>query len=939
MCRPRIRGSRSSLLAATQSGSAAVMLLATTALVPVTAFAQEQAAESNHDRSAITVTGLRDKDEAIDLGAKEIQRRDTSNMGDLVESISGLYLNSLYSRPDVAVGIQGIAGQNRITQQIEGISQSFSAFSANVAQTGSIFIDPMLLAGIDVTRGGSVGTGTLGGLGASVNFRYMDVDDVVKPGRSIGGVARLSTGVGGRLGNGQRPAGSAFLAGRTGGFEWLAGGAYSDNDDYRVGSGFDTDAMQNNFHANNMTFFRDGGSTGLPEGDCRYQKIIGIYGGAYSGFENCQLTAQNLKELKQAAKSSALEGTKKRTYSGILRLRYDFGDDHNQKLDLFAVTSGARYFTEQAPRIMVPTNDDGSNGTAYWGDDPWTVRTRMSNTVASLKYSGEFSQIFNPTVQGYYENQRRKQNWLGTMGSMAMNQPLHYDVKNESFGIKLDNTTHFSTAFTGPMRFDIGVDLRRMNKTVDSLSEQEYYANYLKTSFGIDYPVPKWDPDSRNDSVSAAFSLSTEGDGPLQVTAGAGWQHIRMSVYDPRYMTGNQAKAGTDDFLTKYLSLLQSYQDLGQSYSDATTSALADLDGYSDQFSIVPGAGSYRYTSEDEHHDFNLKSAHLSVQYTLEGSGLSAHAQVNYSERAPTSNEMYMAGVYNFLIFTANPDLKPEKNLSLQLGVDYARSGLFTSSDRLKASVLFYRNRITDYIDYGPIIAPDSTVSDPYGDAETGAHLLQPAAGGMAAVNDRLPFIRQGFEFNLDYHQPLFNLRGNLTVPLRHDNKICSWYSPSGRAYGTSSDATGLDTIYTNLGHAGEVCYSGWNWMQTSLIQPITSTFTATLTPMGDKLELGGTAHYRGRQRAAYWYNSAMQTDVNRYLSTQPIPDGDGWLVANLFPSVMKFDLFASYKVNDNLKLGVYASNITNRMDAQPTTFGYNFYPGRMLKANLEARF
>ncbi len=930
-------GHRRSPLAMKRSNSVAALLLATTAMAPLPAFAQEPAAAEN-GRETITVTGLRDKDETIDLGAKEIQRRDTSNMGDLVESISGLYLNSLYSRPDVAVGIQGLAGQNRITQQIEGISQSFSAFSANVAQTGSIFIDPMLLAGIDVTRGGSVGTGTLGGLGASVNFRYMDVDDVVKPGRSIGGVARLSTSVGGRLGNGQRPAGSAFLAGRTGGFEWLAGGAYSNNDDYRVGSGFDTDAMQNNFHANNVTFYGADHTTGLPEGDCRYQRIIGIYGGSYSGFSNCQLTAQNLKELKQAAKSSALEGTKKRTYSGTLRLRYDFGDDHNQKLDLFAVTSGARYFTEQAPRIMVPTNDDGSNGTAYWGDDPWAVRTRMSNTVASLKYGGEFSQIFNPTVQLYYENQRRKQNWLGTPGSMAMNQPLHYDVKNKSFGIKLDNTAHFSTGFTGPMRFDIGVDVRRMDKTVDSLSEQEYYRDYL-AGFGIVYSVPKWDPDSRNDTIGAAFSLSTEGSGPLQITAGAGWQHIRMSVYDPRYMTGNQAKAGIDDFPIKYAELTAYYRSLGNTVAVARRMAVADLAGYSDQFKINPneGGGSL-YTSGDARHNFNLKSANFSARYTPEGTGLAFHGQVNYNERAPTSNEMYMAGVYNFLIFTGNPDLKPERNLSLQLGVDYTQSGLFTGSDRLNASMLFYRNRITNYIDYGPIIAPDSLVTAPYGDEETGRHLLTPTAGGMAAVNDRRPFIRQGFEFNLDYHQPLFNLHGNLTLPLRHDNKICSWYSPSGRSYIQSTNADG-NYLYTNLGHAGEICYSGWNWMQTSLVQPITGTFTATLTPMGDKLELGGTAHYRGRQRAAYWYNSAMQTDATRFQSTQPIPDGDGWLTANLFPSVLKFDLFANYKVNDNLKLGVYAANLTNRMDAQPTTFGYNFYPGRMLKVNLEARF
>ncbi|PNU02150.1 TonB-dependent receptor plug domain-containing protein [Novosphingobium guangzhouense] len=929
MYRPRFRECRTSPLAA-------ALLLASTALVPVAAFAQDRPHKDDGEK-AITVTGLRDKDEQVDLGAKAIQRRDAGNMADLIESISGLHINSLYSRADVAVGVQGIEGQNRITQQIEGISQGFSAFSANIAQTGSIFVDPMMLAGIDVTRGGSTGTGAIGGLGASVNFRYMDVDDVLKPGRSIGALARASTGIG-HIGNGQRPSGSAFLAGRHGGFEWLVGGAYSDNKDYRVGSGFDTDAMMRNFHANNLTFAD--GAGGVPEGTCRYQAIIPILGSSMGGFENCQLSVEQAKYLKQAAKSSALEGTRKRTYSGELRLRYDFGDDHDQKIDLFAVHSGARYYTEQAPVVLVPGEWDGGTvgDPAYWRDDPWSVRTRMKNTIASLKYSGAFSDWLNPQAQVYYEDQNRRQNWLALPGSISANKPLHYDVTNRSYGLRLDNSAHFTMPFAGPMRMDFGVDLRRMDKTVDSLSEQEYYAQYM-ASFGIDYPIPKWDPESRNDTFAAALSFSTEGSGPFQANAGVGWQHVRMSVYEPRYVTGNHAKAGVNDYSAKLIELRTYYRSLGYSTSVARQMASADLEGYADQFYIIPNSGNSFYTSGNEHHRFNLKSAHLAVQYTPQGSGLTGYAKLNYAERAPTSNEMYMAGVYNMTTFTANPDLRPEANLSLQLGVDYTKSGLFAASDRLKLGVLFYRNRISDYITYGPIISRNSLTSDPYGDADTGAHLLSPSAGGIANVNSLTPYIRQGFELNLDYRQPLFNLRGNLTIPLRHDNNICSWHSPSGKAYLSTYDDATSNTIYTELGHGRKLCYSSWNWMQTGLIQPITGSLTATLTPMGDKLELGGAAHYRGRQRAVYRYIEVMQTNNNRLNSTAPLPDGDGWLVANLFPSVMKFDLFANYKVNDSIKLGVYAANVTNRMDAQPTTFGYNFYPGRMLKANLELRF
>ncbi|RSU77056.1 hypothetical protein BRX37_07535 [Sphingomonas sp. S-NIH.Pt3_0716] len=77
----------------------AALLLGTTALAPMSVLAQE--ASPARERETITVTGQRDKDEQVDLGAKAIQRRNTSNMADLIESISGLHINSLYSRADV----------------------------------------------------------------------------------------------------------------------------------------------------------------------------------------------------------------------------------------------------------------------------------------------------------------------------------------------------------------------------------------------------------------------------------------------------------------------------------------------------------------------------------------------------------------------------------------------------------------------------------------------------------------------------------------------------------------------------------------------------------------------------------------------------------------------------------------------------------------------
>ncbi|MFT4252985.1 MAG: TonB-dependent receptor [Caulobacter sp.] len=934
MRRPNCRESRPSLRNRARFGSAAAALFATTALAPLAAMAQTQSSEAGaaNEVDSVLVTGAAAAQQP-DLTAEQIQRRDTSSVADLLEQISGVSLNSLYSRPDVSVGVQGIAGHGRVVQQLEGISQNFHAFTADVGQTGSIFIDPMLLAGIDVTRGGTVGTATLGGLGGAVNFRYMDVDDILEPGETFGGLARMSTGVG-YSANGQKPAGSAFVAGRTGRLEWMAGGAYVDNDAYRVGSNFSMKDMAENFRGDNLKFY-DGVNDIKPAGGCDYTGITGMVGSATrDGLSSCRLSSQQLTYLKQAADSGALDGTEKRTYSAILRLGYDFGDAANQRLDLFAVTSGARYRTEQAPSVRLPGAWDGgqTGDPAYWGDDPWDVGTDLKSTVVSLQYGAAFSELFNPKVRAYFERQKRDQDWVGLSGSYAYGVPLYYDVENKSFGLKLDNASHFTTRFTGPLRLDVGLEARRMDKSVQSLTEWEYLKVYQAT-LGNDITVPKWDPDARTDTISAAVSLSTEGSGPLQVTAGFGWQHVDLTVYDPVYQTGNHQGVGTNDYVTQLATLRAYYRSLGYSSSVARTMAIADLDGYTDQWYIEPGQGVARYVTGDRKHDFDLKSGHFSLEYRPEGTGLTGRAQVSYNERAPTSNEMYSSGVWNLVMFVTNPDLKPEKNLSVQVGADYARSGLFGAEDRLKIGAIFYRNMIDNYIGYGPIASRDS-----YLVYQSALAIATPSHGGIASVNNLETVVRQGFEVNLDYSRPLFNLRGAVTLPLRRDNKMCSWYSPSGRSYVQTTNADSTST-YTEGGHADRLCYSGWNWMETSLIQPVTGAFTATFTPMGDRLELGATAHYRGRQRSAYYYVEGAQADASRVNSLKPLPDGDGWLTVNLFPKVVKFDLFANYKVTKDVKLGLYVANVTNEMEATPTTFGYNFYPGRTLKASMEVRF
>lgn len=880
---------------------------------------------------AMTVIGTVEEEKKIGntAGASkdDVERRGASHVSDLLDQISGTSVNSLYARPEVSVGVQGIAGHGRVAQSLEGINQNFHAFTRDIGQTGSIFIDPQFLKSVDVTRAGSTGTGALGSLGASVNFQYLDLDDILLPGKEFGGMVRGSTGFS-KYGNGQKPSGSFFLGGRNERWEAMVGASHIKNDPYRIGDNISNDDLMHSMHGRNMTLYSpsivvDNKSVNVNEhGPCRY------LANGYIGLTNCGLTAQQANWFKQAAKEP-LKGTQRENESQMLRLRHYFNDTYDQSLELFVSSSKANYETDQQPGIWVPLNENSTHDD-YWADDeaswvdhPWSVRSELKSQVAALKWNGSFSSLFNPQVQIYYESQDRKQNWTGASDGFGAHQPMHYFTDIGSTGIKLSNASHFDAGHLGPLRLDMGAEYRHARKRVDSQTESEYYAEYLQST-GRDIDVMRFDPDSRTKTAGLSLALSTEGDGPWQANASIGFQRVWLDVLNPVYNAGNISQAGVV-YGTSYWR--NHYRNLGYTGAEMRELAAAAAAESAARLLTDPSYGGMRTVRGQQDHKFDLKSAGMGLSYTPSNIGLTFYGQVGYSERAPTSNEMYMHGQIYRATFYANPYLRPEKNLSFQLGMSYQKENWLTANDRLAAGINLYRNRIRNQIIWGPLLVEGEPW---YG-----------VGNGSGSVNNLNEFIRQGIELNLAYKQPLFYVRSNLTLPIRHNNKACSWQVPSGRAYLVGTTADGGNS-YTDIGKGERLCYSSWNWMETGIVEPIRGSLTAALTPYQGRLEIGGTAHFRGKQRSAYWYDKDVQNDYHlgqQAGQTQPIPGKSQFVDAYLWPRVVKFDLFINYQFSGQLKAGIYLANITNKMEATPTTWGYNFYPGRTLTANMEYRF
>ncbi len=211
------------------------------ALALASGIAQAQAVEPAKDRVATTVylsplvNQADEKDPYVEPASTSAISRDAiglfggQNLDDVLRSTPGTFTRDSPQNPGIAVNIRGVEGSGRVNMMIDGVRQSFR-FTGHEAQ-GFTYVDPALLAGIDVRRGATSGAGGAGTLAGTANFRTLGVDDVLREGRDVDGFLTLSAGS-----NGSQFAPSGAAAFRIG--DWGIVGAISQRSpgDYRNGA-------------------------------------------------------------------------------------------------------------------------------------------------------------------------------------------------------------------------------------------------------------------------------------------------------------------------------------------------------------------------------------------------------------------------------------------------------------------------------------------------------------------------------------------------------------------------------------------------------------------------------------------------------------------------------------------------------------------------------
>jgi hemoglobin/transferrin/lactoferrin receptor protein len=163
------------------------------------------------------------------VGQSEIDTFGQAGLDNVIRTMPGTFTRESPNNAGIAINIRGFEGSGRVNMMIDGVRQNFR-FTGHEAQ-GFTYIDPLLLAGIDVQRG-AVSTAGGGALEGSANFRTLGVEDILKAGQTEGVLSIASWGSNG-LGWSGMTAGAV-----TNGTVGFAGAVSKhDEDNYKNGDG------------------------------------------------------------------------------------------------------------------------------------------------------------------------------------------------------------------------------------------------------------------------------------------------------------------------------------------------------------------------------------------------------------------------------------------------------------------------------------------------------------------------------------------------------------------------------------------------------------------------------------------------------------------------------------------------------------------------------
>lgn len=146
------------------------------------------------------IEAQRENDFRTSASVRTVTREEIEQIGpgkpdDLLRTVPGVFTQGQARMPGVSVNVRGMQDFGRTSVLIDGARQSFQYTTAG--PMGTVFVDPALIRGVAIRKGTVATEGGAGVLGGVVNFRTIELEDILTGGKDWGAEATATYGTNG----------------------------------------------------------------------------------------------------------------------------------------------------------------------------------------------------------------------------------------------------------------------------------------------------------------------------------------------------------------------------------------------------------------------------------------------------------------------------------------------------------------------------------------------------------------------------------------------------------------------------------------------------------------------------------------------------------------------------------------------------------------------
>lgn len=839
------------------------------------------------------------------ISREQIDRTPPRHAADMLQETPGVYSAVNAQDPGLSVNIRGMQDFGRVNMMVDGMRQNFNE-NGHQQRNGTMYVDSELLSDVVIEKGASTGVHGAGAIAGSANFRTIDVDDVLLPGKDIGVRLRGMTGVGGE-GNGVNFIGSAAVAGRLGDrWELLAARSNRNFGEYAPGRrrpnyDFLTVGVQDEFH----------------------------------------------QEIEQDVER--VRFTDNEQDSNLFKARFHIDDD--QSLTFSYLGTDLSYNNVSDRQIM-------RSGEVVDGDDAWRRfgDASTSSDSVSLRYNlNPSSPLINLEANAYFvstEGQRYTEAgrpvvlngtdmtdlyWMIGVCEANPVQDMYYNAcragldnnnhtQIDTYGFTLENTARFSLG--GMDGFSSNHGIEYFIDKGESTTTQERGGRQLASTDNTMQP-------SGERSIASAFGNLQWENETFTLAAGLRYDYYKLKgstklpgvewTYHNRYDRAlRSAESGLRTRRSNCVSTI-----ISERARQTACDNIPTWEGYvSDPTSMIDYETSWRYDptwlSDTVMQDYDVDNSMDKLLPTLSAAyrpneNVELFANWGRGWRPPALTETLMQGSHPgdpFAVMFPNPHAQPETSRSWDVGANFTAQNLFKSGDRFFSKLSYYDTRVDNYLITSMVnVMPGQ----------------QGGLGHTMFVPNLLPMNFRGLELEIDYDAERWYTQANYTHVLGSDNQFCQKIYPLGSG-NIREDIPDENGNYSDAHYeAIEAGYDSYEAMRDDLTYcgiDVIGMNSARQLPMDRGSLVFGTR----------WFDQRLDVGTRLNYSAAGGPEDFDF---DLWPTYVTWDLFASYQVNPNLLLRATMLNVRDRnyVTGYSDIFSKSYGPGRTLMAGAELRF